>query len=1100
MNTQKASKQKHSKLKLSKEPRFKRRYRYRKAPAFAKLAVRSISGHLSRFLALFAIIALGAGVYAGTRMFVPDMQNTALNYFKQGNLYDLRLIYPLGFNDDDLKKLSQLDEVQAALGVQKTQVGMESKTRSHQISLQGIDSGESPVNTLQIKEGRLPQSADEIVISNHRNELKLGEYLEYQEHKTSDDVDKQDDKDAVEKDKGAADKDENLKDLGVEENSLAVHRFKIVGFISSAEELSSSLGAAHNTGATLSNYAYVLHSAFKQAERYDEIYLKINSVDQLNPYSESYTQKLDEVKVKIKSILQDIEAEHRANLLNNFDEKIDKARLELADKKEEASQGFAEAQSKIDQQSSQVKNKEAQLNRALEEMQSMQDMQADLTSSQALAMQEMQGMQDMQDMHAEPSNPQALDMQSLQLKMQELQDAQAQIAQAKQRIKEAQRKLDTKIEETNKELQEAERKIDDQASKRDEIPQVASYVLDRSANASYATYEGNITRIDKITTIFPFFFFLVAAFVTLITMTRMVESERVEIGSLKALGYPNLKIAYKYLCFGVVAALLGAALGVALGVYLIPKTIWLSYAGVYPDLPFIWELHPKDCIIAALSVLAITLGTSAFAIRYTLKEAPTQLMIARSPQVGKRILLERCKPLWRRLGFIGKVSARNLFRYKQRLIMTVLGVAGCTALLLTGFGIGDHIKTFVDKQFYEINRYDISLQLSNALSNTLGDTSSNTLSDTLASQQERQEFGRDLEHISSILGEENWAFMSNESILLENKSARSEDIPYATKGKDLQNGSSASLMLLNARSDSLSPHFTEGVVREAQLICANGANLDEQNLSLSKMFKLISTQDKHEELRLDNEGIIISQRLSELLQLKVGDSINLHLLNEQKELKKSVQAKVSGIAEFYVGHRAFISQDLYKSLFDQDVQFNTILAQGSSDKERRSQQIKELNELELISSISLPEDIATPFNNLKQSLNMMILLFIVLSGSLVLIVLYNLTNINIEERSREIATLKVLGFYRLEIDKYIFRENIALSVMGIILGLPLGKLLCTYIMRSAEIDSAMYMRHIALESYAYACLITLGFTILVMVTMHFKLKSISMVSSLKAVE
>ena len=1061
---QKASKQKHSKLKLSKEPRFKRRYRYRKAPAFAKLAIRSISGHLSRFLALFAIIALGAGVYAGTRMFVPDMQNTALNYFKQGNLYDLRLIYPLGFNDDDLEKIAQIDNVQAVLPVQKTQVSMQSEKRSHQISLQGIAPGESPVNTLQIKEGRLPQTADEIVISNHRNELKLGEILEYQEHEETGDKNDQ-----------AADEE-----LKPEENKLTIHKFKIVGFISSAEELSSSLGAAHNTGATLSNYAYVLHAAFEHPDRYDEVYLKISSVDKLDPYQEAYSQKLDESKIKIKDVLQDIEAEHYTSLLKDFDDKIAEAKAELANKKSEAENSFADAQRQIDEQNAELKAQEQQLRQALRQMQLMQEAQG----MQAMDPEALQGMdpQTLQDMQA------AQDSQALQ----ELQAAQKKLAQGKQRIQEAQKQLNSKIEESNKDFKDAENTMASNESKRSDIKTVVSYVLDRSANASYATYEGNITRIDKITTIFPIFFFLVAAFVTLITMTRMVESERVEIGSLKALGYPNLKIAYKYLCFGMVAALLGAAVGVALGVYLIPKTIWLSYAGIYPDLPFIWELHLKDCIIAALSVLAITLGTSAFAIRYTLKEAPTQLMIARSPQVGKRILLERFKPLWRRLGFIGKVSARNLFRYKQRLIMTVLGVAGCTALLLTGFGIGDHIKTFVDKQFYEINRYDISLQLSNALSNPL--------SDTLASQQEKQEFGQDLEHISSILGEENWAFMSNESILLENKSARSEDIPYATEGKDLQNGSSASLMLLNARSDSLSPHFTEGVVREAQLICANGANLDEQNLTLSKMFKLISTQDKHEELRLDNEGIIISQRLSELLQLKVGDSINLHLLNEQKELKKSVQAKVSGIAEFYVGHRAFISQDLYKSLFDQDVQFNTILAQGSSDKEQRSQQIKELNELELISSISLPEDIATPFNNLKQSLNMMILLFIVLSGSLVLIVLYNLTNINIEERSREIATLKVLGFYRLEIDKYIFRENIALSVMGIILGLPLGKLLCTYIMRSAEIDSAMYMRHIALDSYAYACLITLGFTVLVMVTMHFKLKSISMVSSLKAIE
>ncbi len=583
--------------------------------------------------------------------------------------------------------------------------------------------------------------------------------------------------------------------------------------------------------------------------------------------------------------------------------------------------------------------------------------------------------------------------------------------------------LDEKIADAEKEIADARKQLDDLAS-----PEW--YVFTREDNPGYAEYGQNADRIHNISLIFPLFFAMVAILVCLTTMTRMVEEQRTQIGTLKALGYSNGAIMFKYMLYGLTAGLLGAAVGILIGMKLFPFIIMTAYGMMY-ELPE--YLAPYDfgfmlLVIAAALVLAA--ATVYFSCKNILREQPSSLMRPKAPKSGKKILLERTGFIWRHLSFSKKVSMRNLFRYKRRMLMTVVGIAGCTALLLTGFGIYDSVSDILAKQFDEISLYN-----------------------GIAAYQD----------------------------IKDDKLAEAENL-LKDNGCDAENVYQKQITVK-----------TSGHNADANLFAV-------KNNDVLKKYVDVRSRINGEKYSLDDQTVIINEKLATLLGgVNVGDSITLAVSDTD-----SAQATVSAICENYAYHYVYISEALYESLFDEEVPYNCLyfnMPQGDDADEQTTDALAEkLMKIDGIAAVTFKTSVGGTFREMMKSLQLIVVVLIICAGILAFIVLYNLTNININERIRELATLKVLGFYDTEVSIYVFRETVLLTLLGTAAGLLLGRFLLDFVVRTAEIDIVMFGRDIHLLSFIFSIVLTLVFAAAVMLFMHRKLKYIDMVEALKSVE
>lgn len=578
-------------------------------------------------------------------------------------------------------------------------------------------------------------------------------------------------------------------------------------------------------------------------------------------------------------------------------------------------------------------------------------------------------------------------------------------------------------------LEEAKEKLDNAENQINEIKEPEWIILDRNSHYSYVDYGNAADRIEAIAKVFPLFFFLVSALVCLTTMTRMVDEQRSTIGALKALGYSKGAIASKYIAYAATASLGGAILGLSIGMVLFPIVIFDAWGIMYTLPPVELRFDPYLAIGSILIVVLITTLAAVFACYKELVETPSLLMRPRAPKEGKRIFLERITFLWKRLSFTEKVTARNIFRYKKRFFMTVIGIAGCTALLLAGFGIKDSIKTIAYKQFGEILKYDSFIDL---------DTS------------------KDLK--------------DREDILLKYSSdSRVEDIMKVSK----YNGNV----------------FSEKEDKRVSLIVPS-------DISKFKDFTSFRDRKSGDEISLKDDGALINEKLSKELKVKVGDTISLD--NGDGE-KKSVN--ISGIIEMYVDNYVYMSDSLYKETFGVRPELNSLVMKVN-DKSDDTEEVlgADLMNEDAVKSVSFYSGVVENFENTISSLNYVIVVLVISAGALAFVVLYNLTNVNISERLRELATIKVLGFYDKEVSSYVYRENIILTLIGSFVGLALGTLLHRFIMVTVEFQGVMFGRNINILSYLYAIAITMIFAILVNLVMYYKLKNIQMVESLKSVE
>lgn len=611
----------------------------------------------------------------------------------------------------------------------------------------------------------------------------------------------------------------------------------------------------------------------------------------------------------------------------------------------------------------------------------------------------------------------------------EINQKKAELASGKQQLETAKQELNQAITDGTQQLEDAKSKLEKAKQDIDSLAEGKWTVLDRTQHYSSAAYKNTVHQMSAIAAVFPVFFFMVAALVCLTTMTRMVDEQRGQIGIMRALGYKQRQCAGKYIIYAASATLIGCLVGTIAGMLIFPGIIYNAWRMMYilPDMKLVlsWPLF----FLTAVCFMAVMILTTWYACHEDMKEVPAQLMRPKSPKLGRSTFIEKIPLLWQHFSFTWKVTVRNLIRYKKRFFMSVFGVAGCTALIITGFGIRDSIQTIATKQFEEIYQYDGTATFSDDLSAS----QINTLYETYSQRD--------------IIGE---------SVLLGAYNGKA----YATDQDD-----------------------------ETVYI-----QVFDQPEDIEKMYQL-DVRESKKPITLNDAGVVISEKLAENLGKKAGDTITI----ESKDGVKK-DATISAVCEMYVRHYIFMTKAYYKQIFGVTLGSNTMSVKLTGTSQENQAFQSELAASSDFSGVEFFASLLESFNQMIKGLDVIVLVLILSSASLAGVVLGNLTNVNISERMREIATLKVLGFRRKEVENYIYKENNILTLIGSLFGIPLGILLHHYIMHQVEMDYIMFGRNVSVWSCVICVLMTLGFGIIVNLMMAKHLRKIQMVESLKSVE
>lgn len=579
--------------------------------------------------------------------------------------------------------------------------------------------------------------------------------------------------------------------------------------------------------------------------------------------------------------------------------------------------------------------------------------------------------------------------------------------------------------EADGKIADAQQKLDDALDELDQVEECQWYILGRNTNVGFVSFAQDTERVSNLATIFPVIFFLVAALACLTTMTRMVEEQRTEIGALKAMGFSRLSISKKYIGYAFLASLLGGVIGLGVGATLIPAVVANAFGIMYAMPPLEFREQNALCVLSVLAAVACTTGAALWACLSTLMAAPANLMRPKAPKAGKRVFLERVRPVWRRLSFTWKVTMRNLFRYQRRFWMTVIGIGGCTALIVTGFGLHESIFAILNKQFDEISLYDATAGL--------------------------------------------------------DEDAAPEELAAVTDYLD----GSGMVEWWHLTSQTAAEASAGGMAYDVGLYAIDDFEGFTQFMNL-----------RHRKggggVTPPGDGAILTEKLSELLGVEVGDTVTI-------DKDGRVEVRVDDIVEHYVQHNVYLSAACYERLFGEAPAQNLLLLEYGEGAE--SDQVSaELMAMDAVTSHSYIAAIRDSFTNSMEAIDYAVVIIILSAAALAFVVLYNLTNINITERVRELATLKVLGFFDKEITAYVYRENVFLTLFGIVLGLVMGRLLHAWLVLTVEVDLVMFGRTAPAYAYVLAAVLTAVFSVMVNVAAHFKLKKVDMVESLKTVE
>ena len=615
---------------------------------------------------------------------------------------------------------------------------------------------------------------------------------------------------------------------------------------------------------------------------------------------------------------------------------------------------------------------------------------------------------------------------------QELADGRSKYEQAAKEAEEQITDGQAKITDGEKQLTDAKQQIADAKAEIKKIENPKWYVQTREdALTEYQGYGDNADRMRSIGKVFPVLFFLVAALISLTTMTRMVEEQRVQIGTMKALGYGKAAIAGKYIGYALIATLGGSIFGVLIGEKILPFIIIYAYMILYKHLPAILvPYHMSYALQASVIAVACTLIATIASCYKELTAEPAELMRPAAPKQGKRILLERIGIIWKHLNFTWKSTVRNLIRYKKRFFMTIFGIGGCMALMVVGFGLKDCIYEIVSLQYEKVQFYDAATYMSDDIS-----------------EENRQQLHDYLDQNADI----------------------KETIEARMQKTDVKSASGKKTLYLMVPSD------------------------DEK---IEDFLSFHSRTNKDEVYSLKKDEVILTEKMASLLNVKVGDKLTI-----EDEDRGDQTVTVGAICENYMSHYLYLSPEKYEELYGVPAEYNTIIYSVKDGKDDQIEKIgTKLLSMDGVLNVSYTSSIEGRLDDMLRSLNLVIVVLIVSAGMLAFVVLYNLNNINITERQRELATLKVLGFYDGEVASYVYRENILLTIIGSVVGMVLGNLLHRYIILTVEVEEAMFGRQIHWQSYLYSFLFTAAFSLFVNWVMFYKLKKIDMVESLKSVE
>lgn len=620
--------------------------------------------------------------------------------------------------------------------------------------------------------------------------------------------------------------------------------------------------------------------------------------------------------------------------------------------------------------------------------------------------------------------------EKIQAGIKQIQDGETGLADGWIEYQDGERQANAEIADGEAQIADAKVQLADAKKEIEQIEKPTWYIYDRSHLPEYSGYGDNADRMKAIGEVFPLIFFLVAALISLTTMTRMVEEERTLIGTLKALGYSKKSIAAKYLGYAVLATLTGGIFGVMIGEKILPYIIITAYKIMYrhlPDVEIPYNLYYG--VLACVAALLCTVAATIFSCMKELKEQAAELMRPPAPKQGKRVFLEYIPFLWKRLNFTWKSTVRNLMRYKKRFFMTIFGIGGCMGLMLVGFGLKDSISSIVPLQYEDIQLYD-----------------GNVILQSDVTMQEKQEVYEALEKNSQVV-------------------ATAEDL----------------LQKITIEHD--------GVSKEVYL------NVPE-NVEKFSDFVVLQDRTTKEKYQLTDKGAVLTEKMAKELGVSAGDTVTI---KEENEKERTV--KISQICENYMSHYLYMTPAVYKAAYGKEPKYNSIYYRTEGRTTKEAELVGEAAlKLDGALSVSYTTELRQQVDDMLQSLDIVIVVLIISAGMLAFVVLYNLNNINITERKRELATLKVLGFYDKEVTEYVYRENILLTLIGSVFGMLLGKILHRFIIVTVEIDSVMFGRNINTISFVYAFLLTVVFSLFVNGVMYFKLKKINMVESLKSVE
>lgn len=1080
-----------------------------------KTTVREIKQSFGRYLAILAIVALGVGLFSGLKVTKAVMVESANAYLEELQLYDYRLLSTLGFEEEDVETLAEKEDVRAAEGSMSADIlyvdeqGNESVIMAHSLLKR--------INGVEVVAGRLPEQADECVVdSNLYGESAIGTKITLSANNAQEDLD-----------------------------NFAYKEYTITGIVQSSYYIQFERGNSSLGNGRVSGFMYLLPEGFSM-EYYTEIFVKFD--EDYAIYSEEYDAYMEEKEPLWEAYCEALGERRYQDILAEANGELEEAETELADKKAEAEAELADAKQELTDAEAEIADGEEKLADAEKEIADAEktiaekeaelaDARQEIADNETLLAEKKQEYEDgmeaftsgkkeveskqselsaalAQITEAENALAQAqaqidamtgvypaeivaaaqaqLDAQKAELEESkaqlqagqaqlngaddqlnkaymelsaggvqieeaeaeladaklQMEDGETQLADAKKELEEARATLEENRQELadareevtdgwneyndayaefEEEIADAEEKLADARAEIADIREPDTYVLDRDTNVGYACFESDSSIVEGIAVVFPVFFFLVAALVCVTTMNRMVEEQRTQIGVLKALGYGEGTIMGKYLFYSGSAALIGCLTGFFVGTYFFPYVIWFAYGIMYKMGGMVYVFDGQLAVISLICSLICSMGTTWISCRHELREVAAELMRPKSPKAGKRVFLEYVPFIWKRLKFLDKVSVRNVIRYKKRFFMMIIGISGCTALLVTGFGVRDSVMNIANQQFEEIQIYDLGVTLNDGYT---GDPDEDT------------------EQVLQLVEDYGGRYM----------------------------------FALEAAMDLV----TDEQVKAINLIVA------EEPEQIGDFIDLHTERGEAIPYPGDGEAVIC-KKLADTYGISVGDSVVL-----RDDSQREISVTVSGIFENFIYNYVYLNQQTYEeAIGEAEYKGIYINLPEEADPHTVSASIMKVDN---VTAVTVNEDMLLRFSSMMGSMNYLVFVIIGCAAALAFIVLYNLNNINITERVREIATIKVLGFYKKETASYVFRENMVLTGIGCGVGLLLGKLLHMYVMHEVVLDMIFFDVQVKGISYLLSILLTFVFNWIVNRMMSGKLEKINMAESLKSVD